>query len=318
MNKIGVFLAAAALFSAIGAGAQNQNSMRLNEVLVENTENAVDDYGQHSAWIELYNTSAGTVDIGGCYFTDDESNLRKFRLPKGDNRYKIKPFQTVMFWADGLAERGIFHTGVTLAPGSDLIFVGSDGKTIIDRLVIPATLQENCSMARITDGAGSKDGSVQGWCECEKPTPGMKNSKAGEITKAETAKLTDPHGFIATITAMFVVLLALAILYRIFKRIGQLTTYAERRQAAKEAANASAQNDAAAGAEPAAVQTASSASPVASQGDTAAAIATALHLYAEEQEGHDIESLVVTIGHNRTVWNSKAKAMRQTPTIKKQ
>lgn len=38
-------------------------SMRINEVLVINEDNFVDDYGKRHGWIELFNTSAGTVNI---------------------------------------------------------------------------------------------------------------------------------------------------------------------------------------------------------------------------------------------------------------
>ena len=72
-KKIGVLLLFALLVS-FGAKAQRATSMRINEVLVINEDNFVDDYGKRHAWIELFNNSAGSVNIAGCYLTDDKSN----------------------------------------------------------------------------------------------------------------------------------------------------------------------------------------------------------------------------------------------------
>ena len=61
-KKIGVLLLFALLIS-FGAKAQRATSMRINEVLVINEDNFVDDYGKRHGWIELFNTSAGTVTV---------------------------------------------------------------------------------------------------------------------------------------------------------------------------------------------------------------------------------------------------------------
>ena len=65
-KKIGVLLLFALLVS-FGAKAQRATSMRINEVLVVNEDNFVDDYGKRHAWIELFNGSAGSVNIAGCF-----------------------------------------------------------------------------------------------------------------------------------------------------------------------------------------------------------------------------------------------------------
>ena len=58
--------------SACGlVSAQNATDLRINEVMVFNDSNVVDDYGNHVGWIEIYNTSYNTVNIGGLFLTDD-------------------------------------------------------------------------------------------------------------------------------------------------------------------------------------------------------------------------------------------------------
>ena len=44
--------------------AQNVTDLRFNEILVRNDSLNVDDFGEHSAWIEIFNSGYNTVDIG--------------------------------------------------------------------------------------------------------------------------------------------------------------------------------------------------------------------------------------------------------------
>ena len=106
-KKIGVLLLFALLIS-FGAKAQRATSMRINEVLVINEDNFVDDYGKRHGWIELFNTSAGTVNIAGCYLTDDKNNPMKYPIPKGDVLTQIQPRQHTLFWADGQPGRWFY------------------------------------------------------------------------------------------------------------------------------------------------------------------------------------------------------------------
>lgn len=49
------------------------------------------------AWIELFNNSAGSVNIAGCYLTNDKSNPKKYPIPKGDVLTVIPPRQHTLF-----------------------------------------------------------------------------------------------------------------------------------------------------------------------------------------------------------------------------
>ena len=62
MNKkiLGVFLFA--VFTMSSVWAQGRKGLRINEVLVTNETNYQDDYGCQSAWIEIFNTTFGTLD----------------------------------------------------------------------------------------------------------------------------------------------------------------------------------------------------------------------------------------------------------------
>ncbi|MBR5735677.1 MAG: OadG family protein [Bacteroidales bacterium] len=285
------------LLVSFGAAAQQQSAMRINEFMLNNTSDLQDDFGEHGQWVELFNSSYGTVDISGCYLTNDPNNLKKYMFPKGDLITKIKPRQFVVIWADGNQHKGTLYTNFTFAPGEEILFVGGDGKTVIDRVTVP-NLAENQSYARKTDGKGE-------WNIAQSTTPRAANVTHTEETKSQKMARIDPYGWIMALTAMSVVFSALVILYLIFKQIGKASIKRSKKNTA--ASNA-----------PASVKAAVAAAEEATGGETYAAIAMALHLFQEENDAHDEESFIVTLNHtDRTYspWSSKIYSLRQLPQI---
>ena len=66
---------------------------------------------------------------------------------------RIARRQHVVFFTDGLPNRGTFHTNFVLTPGQDN-WVGvydADGK-LIDSVIVPASLGSDQTYARMTDG----------------------------------------------------------------------------------------------------------------------------------------------------------------------
>ena len=297
MKHIKSLVVLSLLLVSFGAMAQQQNAMRINEFMESNATDLQNDYGEHGQWIELFNSSYGTVDISGCYLTNDPNNLKKYMFPKGDLITKIKPRQFVVIWADGDQTKGTLYANFTFAPGDELLFVGGDGKTIIDRVTVPE-LGENKSYARATDGNGE-------WGVAKHTTPKAANVTHTEETKSQKMARIDPYGWIMALTAMSVVFSALIILYLIFKQIGKASIKRSKKKTAKSNA-------------PEAVKAAVAASDEVTTGETYAAIAMALHLFREENDAHDEESFVVTLNHtDRTYspWSSKIYSLRQLPQI---
>ena len=303
MKHIRLFLAVVGLTLAFGAGAQSQDAMRLNEYLVVNTDDFQDDFGQQNAWFELFNSSYGTVDIGGCFLSDDPANLKKYAIPGGDILTKVKPRQHVLFWADNQPYRGTFHVSFDLENASEIILTKGDGKTIIDRIPVRHDLPENVSFGRTMDGIGSITGDGEGWQEMERTSPSTNNAMVDKAAKPDRMKAMDPYGWILALTAMSVVFLALILLYFIFKGIGNINIRAGKKRSA--AAAGTGVKESQYGEVP---------------GEVYAAIATAMHLYQEDDENHDEESFVVTLHHtDRTYspWSSKIYTLRETPQVNK-
>lgn len=296
-KKFGVLLLLM-LFFTFGAKAQLTTSVRINEVLVINEENFMDDYGMRHPWIELFNNSAGTVDLGGCFLTNDKNNPTKYMIPKGDVLTKIPPYQHTLFWADDMKDRGTFHLNFTLEPNKDnyIALYDSDGKTLIDEITIPAGQKADVSYGLDMDGTGT-------WGVLPKVTPSTNNVTLDSNEKIENFQVNDSWGIGMTITAMAVVFCGLFILYIIFKQIGNASIRASQRRAQKAAAVTGKTVSANAGQE---------------SGEIFAAISMAL--YEISDDNHDIENTVLTIRkvqRRYSPWSSKIYSLRQTPVLKK-
>ena len=298
-----LFLAGSLLMAKQTLVAQNQSDMRLNEVLVVNLDDFMDDYGHRHAWIELFNKSYGTVNISGCFLTNDRNDLKKYPIPKGDILTKIPPRQHILFWADNKPKRGTFHLSFTLdSLGENTIyFVNSDGRTIVDSVVVPANMPANVSYGRLDDGVGE-------WAILNHTTPSSNNVILDKEAASQRMAQNDPYGIIMSITAMSVVFAALIILYRIFKRIGISALRLGKKNADEVKQKKVKKGSAAVVANPEAVS-----------GEIFAAIAAAVHLYITQEEAHDVENTILTINkvaRSYSPWSSKIYGLRVMPDKK--
>lgn len=288
-KKIGVLVLFALLVS-FGVKAQRPTSLRINEVLVINQDNFLDDYGKKNPWIEIYNSSAATVDVKGCFLTNDKNNPKKYMIPKGDVLTKIHPRQHVLFWADNDPNRGTFHLNFTLDPEKEnyVALYDSDGKTLIDEITIPAAQTADISYGRSLDGAGE-------WTSLAKVTPSTNNVTLDSNEKIDNFKHNDAFGIGMTITAMTVVFIGLLLLFLVFKQIGKLAISISKRNAKKGTAG-------------------ETVVPGEVSGEVFAAIATALYEFSED--AHDMENTVLTIrkvARNYSPWSSKIYGLRELP-----
>ena len=307
--KIGLGVLLLCMFFSVQA--QRTSALRINEVLVINEDNFMDDYGKKFPWVEIYNSSPGTVDIGGCFLTNDMNNPKKYPIPKGDVLTKIKPRQHVLFWADSKPTHGTFHLNFLLDPVNSnfLALYDSDGRTLIDSITIPAGQKADISYGLVTDGWSQKhldeelrmNSSYKGgdklWVYFEKVTPSANNKILDSNEKIENFQENDPDGIGMTITAMAVVFSGLILLYLIFKLIGIIAVNMSHRRAMQASG-----------------LTKEEAKGVAEQSaDIYAAIAMAIY---EATELHDDENTILTIKNttrNYSPWSSKIYTLRETP-----
>lgn len=293
INRIGILLLFVITLSTTSLVGQNSSEIRINEILIENSDNITDSYGAKSGWIELFNTAHGTVDIGGCYISDDPNNLKKYQIPRGDASTAIPPRQIKLFYADGDSYKGTYHINFTITDAKEILFISNDGRTIVDRVQIPhGSLSENSSYGRVIDGEKE-------WAVFENPTPGSVNKPHTGISAGEKFKAIDPVGVIMALTAMSVVFLALILLYIVFKQVGNHNIRLTQKRSATVAGKGA---ESVGGAEASA--------------EVFAAIATAVHLHLTEEEVHDVESAIITmekVERSYSPWSSKIYTLREVP-----
>ncbi len=308
----GILVGLSAVASASGQGAF---SFKINEVVVSNTRGLVDEYGEHTGWIEIANTSWGTNNIRSCYLTTNRGALDKglsvpervklmSLIPKGDERTNLTARQRIVFFADGQTNLGALHTNFTLKEGEEnfIALFDGNGKTLLDSITVPP-LAENQSYARIYD---SESGTYV-WAarDADEVTPGVPNVGQGKAQdKVAEFKEKDPYGVAMSIMAMGVVfgcLLALYVFFRLFGHVVALFSRMARVRAFR-----------------ALHYHADKAAVLAKQGlETKgvdmkvymAVIALALRDY--EEDVHDVESNVLTYHtEEHSEWNAKGHAMR--------
>lgn len=285
-------------------GEQNtQSKVLLNEVLVVNESNFQDDYGIHSAWIEVFNRTYGTVDMAGyrLKWSAQAGDTVAYFIPKGDVLTQVKPRQHALFWADGEPRRGTFHTNFVLdSIRPNWIGLYDSGDKLLDQVTLPGgVLLGNQSYARAADASAEwevKDGSADRYV-----TPCTNNRTLDSSAKQEKFARHDAVGIGMAISAMSVVFSGLLLLFILFKIIGKASVGLSKRNAMKSKGITDKKE---------AKEKKLGEAP----GEVFAAIALAMH--EMQNEVHDVENTVLTINKVRrsySPWSSKIYMLRENP-----
>lgn len=133
--------------------------------MAKNDTYIVDDKGNFSDWIELYNNSQTDLNLEGYYLTDNFDTLTMWKIPAST----IIPAKGyLLFWASG-NNKGK-HTNFSLsATGEKIALVMPDGKTFVDTVKFPEQIAD-VSYGRPSDGAKT-------WIYFEEPSPNKANGK---------------------------------------------------------------------------------------------------------------------------------------------
>jgi len=302
------------LLGGLQALGQNVIDLKITEVLADpDSLGLVDDYGQRHGWVEVTNTSYGTVNMGGCFFTDDKNNLTKSIVSKNDLATQVGKRQVVVFHGSGDNSQGTFYLNFKIRKGSTIYLVSNDGRTIVDSIAVPMNLPQGKSMAKFANDNKKMNFIIDP--NPQSPTPGSMNGDANAETNAQKMARTDPHGFILSITSISVVFLALAILWFLFwilferpakkKKEAQAASLLPKKTAAKPGTVT-----------PEVAAAIGMALDLDCSGEVYAAIATALHLYLSESV-HDTESYTITIKPSEGAWKTHRQTFRRLPSTKK-
>jgi sodium pump decarboxylase gamma subunit len=290
-----VILSIMTVLAVTASFAQGAKNLKFNEILVTNTASIVDEYGCRSAWIEFHNDAFASANARNCFLTTNRAVLDEklsaperikmmYQIPSGDVATHIDGKQKMLFFADELPKRGVFHTSFTLTDSTEnwIALYDANGTTLLDSVTVPA-LGENQSWAREKDGVGA-------WkiVTADNVTPAATNIVEQGEGKVAKFKRLDSRGIGMTVMCMAVVFSALAILWFLFAIIGKI--FASTISSAKKA--------------PAKAAAPAPAAPVAkasADDEVMAAISMALHEHFGNV--HDEESDILTIDGGESSWH---------------
>lgn len=296
--KIAFVLINALLIFSGCSSKQRNPSWVINEVMVVNEGSYMDDFGQRNGWVEIYNNTAKTQDLGGKYLTNDRNNPTKYPIPRGDVLTKIPPHQHALFWADNFPYNGTFHVNFKLDASKEtyIALYDNDGRTLLDELVIPANMKADQTYGYPQDGIKTDMSGKNLATYLERVTPSSNNAILTENPKIVYLVDNDPLGGLLTFTSMMVVFCSLIALYLIFRYTGKVSQRISQKNVAKSGTLSAAR------------------SYSNMSGEVLAAISAACHDLAEDQ--HDIESTILTIQYvkrNYSPWSSKLQTLRKLP-----
>jgi hypothetical protein len=145
--------------------------LTVSEFMADNEHGIKDDDGQHSDWIELYNSGADAVNLAGWYLTDTTNNLTKWRIPSfplGANNYLI-------IWASAKNRTNPaaqFHTNFKLSKDPSYLALVDPRTNVVSEFAPYPTQRTDVSYGR-----DALDPSIKGYFNV--PTPGARNSTSG-------------------------------------------------------------------------------------------------------------------------------------------
>lgn len=152
----------------VGASATS-GSVVINEFMASNGGCLIDDKGDNSDWIEIYNPSSEAVSLSGMGLSDDETSV-KWAFPG----VTLEAGGYIVVFASGNSQTNaseVLHTNFKLsADGGGIYLTDSAGKTIDE-------IEYDDQVKNVSAGRQVDDMSV--WTAFDSPTPGYANDEAG-------------------------------------------------------------------------------------------------------------------------------------------
>lgn len=319
------FLILAALFVTTATFGQSVHDLRLNEMMIKNVDNYADEYGRHVPWVEIFNTAYNTVNLTGCYLTDDTTGLAQagkkggeipgkwYRIPTDQKMY-MPQRSFLIFYLDDSPLFGPYHANFNPAESGThyIALIAANGKELLDLVEYPVELRDTAlTFGYVQDGVRDPSAFKSGkraageLAYLKEFTPNSSNETTVKISKQDKLKRDDPYGIGMAIISMAAVFSALIMIYIMLK----IFNYASRRATQKSKAKEEAANS-----KVAAVKAENDEDVEAANAEEIAAIGVALHLHFGSM--HDEESEVITINmpsKHYSPWAQKELTMKKNP-----
>lgn len=142
----------------------NAQNVMLNEIMQSNIDYMMVEKDFPDSWVELYNPTASTLNIGGYRLGEKEDFEKAYALPAGT---RIEAGGHLLIYCDK-ENRGL-HTSFRVDAGKASLFLFNGNGEVIDQLEVDDMPAANVAYGRVTDGA-------EEWQYEVTPTAGEPNS----------------------------------------------------------------------------------------------------------------------------------------------
>jgi spore coat protein CotH len=163
--------------------------VKINEILAQNINGAVDENLQHEDWIELVNTTNAPVDISGMWLSDSVV-VQKYQFPAGTT---IAANDVIRVWADEDGTQGPLHANFKLSTAGELVALWDATGTILHEVVEFGPQSPDVSHGRLVDG-------LDPWVTFPSPTYLARNEPASCGQRTYGAVTPGVHGMGITVT----------------------------------------------------------------------------------------------------------------------
>ena len=145
------------------------SNLFINEFMASNVLAYGNINGDYEDWIEIYNSGASPIDLGGYYLTDNLGGSSHWQIPSGQQvKTTVSSHGFLVLFADEFPGLGADHLGFKLKSESgQIVLLGQDNATILDSITYETQFRD------ISYGR-SPDGSAQ-WMYMTNFTPGVSN-----------------------------------------------------------------------------------------------------------------------------------------------
>lgn len=157
--------------TVIGNGTR-LSKLVITEIQSANIDQQVDPSWNYGGWVELYNGSALSVSLTGCWVSNDPKNLKQVRLSE-PTAIKAKSYHAL--WFEHHDKYCPSQVDAKLNVEGDSLYISDPSGTLIASLIYPPAISR-CSYAR-------KSLSSDEWGWSDTPTPGEANDGMSYATE---------------------------------------------------------------------------------------------------------------------------------------
>ena len=159
----------------------------INELMASNVGTAMSPATNFDSWIEVYNPTEETIDLGGMYLSDQEDNLTLWQMPKNMGTVPAKGFKVIWLGSNNIkSDQAPFK----LDCDGGKIYLSDIQGELVTSLQYPEAMSRT-SYARTEDGTGE-------WGWTAEPTPGATNTTSVFATKRLEPPVVDTDSRIFT------------------------------------------------------------------------------------------------------------------------